>query len=55
MCQHRQDERLNIVGQHKPPTAQQRQCRIVQHAAQYGGFGDFRPRFGRATAEVKHV
>jgi hypothetical protein len=29
--------------------------RIVQHAAQYGGFGDFRPRFGRATAEVVHV
>lgn len=25
---------------------------IVCRAAQYGGFGDFRPTFGRATAEV---
>jgi hypothetical protein len=29
--------------------------RIVQHTAKYGGFGDFRPKFGRATAEVSHV
>lgn len=28
--------------------------RTVEHAARYGGFGDFRPTFGRATAEVKH-
>jgi hypothetical protein len=28
---------------------------IVNHAAKYGGFGDFRPTFGRATAEVVHV
>lgn len=28
--------------------------RIIQHAAKYGGFGDFRPTFGRATAEVQH-
>ena len=26
--------------------------RIIKHAAKYGGFGDFRPTFGRATAEV---
>lgn len=26
--------------------------RIVEHAAKYGGFGDFRPTFGRAVAEV---
>jgi hypothetical protein len=25
---------------------------VVKHAARYGGFGDFRPTFGRATAEV---
>ena len=25
---------------------------IIQHASKYGGFGDFRPTFGRATAEV---
>lgn len=29
--------------------------RIVEHTAKYGGFGDFRPKFGRATAEVNHV
>jgi len=29
--------------------------RIVDHAAKYGGFGDFRPKFGRASAEVDHV
>jgi len=26
---------------------------IIQHAAKYGGYGDFRPTFGRAIAEVK--
>lgn len=26
--------------------------RIIDHAALYGGFGDFRPTFGTATAEV---
>jgi hypothetical protein len=29
--------------------------RIVEYTAKYGGFGDFRPKFGRAAAEVKHV
>lgn len=29
--------------------------RIVEHTAKYGGFGDFRPKFGRAMAEVTHV
>lgn len=29
--------------------------RILQHTAKYGGFGDFRPKFGRASAEVEHV
>ena len=28
--------------------------RIIHHAANYGGFGDFRPTFGRATAEVSY-
>ena len=28
--------------------------RILVHAAQRGGFGDFRPTFGRAEAEVQH-
>ena len=28
--------------------------RIIQHAAKYNGFGDFRPTFGRAIAEVTH-
>jgi hypothetical protein len=28
--------------------------RIIQHVARYGGFGDFRPKFGRANADVKH-
>lgn len=28
---------------------------VAQHAAKYGGFGDFRPTFGRAVAEVIHV
>ena len=25
---------------------------IIKHAAKYGGFGDFRPTFGRATVEI---
>lgn len=29
--------------------------RITEHTAKYGGFGDFRPKFGRAVAEVEHV
>lgn len=29
--------------------------RVIQHAAKYGGFGDFRPTFGRAKAECTHV
>jgi len=29
--------------------------KVVQRTAQYVGFGDFRPTFGRATAEVAHV
>lgn len=29
--------------------------RIVERSAKYGGFGDFRPTFGRATAEVMDV
>lgn len=29
--------------------------RIAEHTAKYGGFGDFRPKFGRAIAEVEHV
>ncbi len=29
--------------------------RIVERSAKYGGFGDFRPTFGRATAEVTDV
>lgn len=29
--------------------------RIVERAAKYGGFGDFRPTFGRANAEVLDV
>lgn len=28
---------------------------VAQHAAKYGGFGDFRPTFGRAVAEVIHA
>lgn len=28
--------------------------RIVEHASKYGGFGDFRPTFGRAKGEVIH-
>lgn len=28
--------------------------RIVEHTAKYGGFGDFRPKFGRAVAKVSH-
>jgi hypothetical protein len=28
---------------------------IIKRAATYGGFGDFRPTFGRATAEVENV
>lgn len=30
-------------------------ARIVERTAYYVGFGDFRPTFGRATAEVNHV
>lgn len=29
--------------------------RIIDRAAKYGGFGDFRPTFGRAIAEVNNV
>lgn len=29
--------------------------KIVEHAARYGGYGDFRPTFGRAIAEVENV
>lgn len=29
--------------------------RILDHTAKYGGFGDFRPKFGRAMSEVEHV
>lgn len=29
-------------------------ARIAVHASNYGGFGDFRPKFGRAIAEVDH-
>ena len=29
--------------------------RIVEHTSRYVGFGDFRPKFGRATAEVIHA
>lgn len=29
--------------------------RITEYTAMYVGFGDFRPTFGRATAEVKNV
>jgi len=29
--------------------------RIVEHTSRYVGFGDFRPKFGRATAEVAHA
>jgi hypothetical protein len=25
---------------------------IIKHAAKYGGFGDFRPTYGRSIAEV---
>jgi hypothetical protein len=28
--------------------------RVLQHAAKYGGFGDFRPTFGRALASISH-
>ena len=28
--------------------------RIIEYSAAYGGFGDFRPTFGRARAEVTH-
>ena len=27
---------------------------VIEYSARYGGFGDFRPTFGRASAEVKH-
>ena len=27
---------------------------VIEYSARYGGFGDFRPTFGRAQAEVKH-
>lgn len=29
--------------------------RIIEHAAKYGGFGDFRPTFGRAQAVVEEL
>lgn len=29
--------------------------RIIEHAAKYGGFGDFRPTFGRAQAVVQEA
>ena len=29
--------------------------KIIEHASRYGGFGDFRPTFGRAIAEVENV
>ena len=29
--------------------------RLIMYVAKYGGFGDFRPSFGRAEAEVTHV
>lgn len=29
--------------------------RLIVQAAHYGGFGDFRPTFGRANAEVTHA
>lgn len=29
--------------------------RTIEHASKYGGFGDFRPRFGRASAVVTNV
>lgn len=28
---------------------------VIEYSAKYGGFGDFRPTYGRATAEVNHV
>jgi hypothetical protein len=28
---------------------------IIKHSAEYGGFGDFRPTFGRAKAVVTHL
>ena len=28
---------------------------VIERASKYGGFGDFRPTFGRAVAEVTHV
>jgi hypothetical protein len=30
-------------------------ARVIEHASKYGGFGDFRPSFGRAIAECSHV
>lgn len=27
---------------------------IINYVARYGGFGDFRPTFGRATVEIEH-
>lgn len=29
--------------------------KIIEHSSRYGGFGDFRPTFGRAIAEVENV
>jgi hypothetical protein len=29
--------------------------RVVNHLATYGGFGDFRPTFGRCVADIDHV
>lgn len=33
----------------------QSMVRVIEHTAKYSGFGDFRPTFGRATAEVTIV
>lgn len=27
---------------------------VINRVAKYGGFGDFRPTFGRATVEISH-
>lgn len=29
-------------------------ARVIEHASRYGGYGDFRPTFGRAIAEVSY-
>jgi hypothetical protein len=30
-------------------------AQTIKHASKYGGYGDFRPTFGRAEAKVTHV